>query len=277
MSHYSVAVIIKKEQMKDNTLENVVEKALAPFDENREVPLYTVHTKQDLIAKERLEYLLAIREREILKSGNTEFSFRFKKEFLETLDEKKVDIDSDEELYQEAIKRYDPDMIDEYGNVTSTYNPNSKWDWYEIVGGRWNNLLNLKDGSKGYLAEIKDVSFEPDKEEYNRALRFWKLYVDKREEELTEEEKNEIGFVFYSRKYFKDKYGSKEEYAKAMSSFSTYAILDSNGTWHEPGPMGWFGMSYASVKEEKKFIDKYMDIINKENPDNLIVIVDCHI
>lgn len=276
MSHYSVAVIIKKEQMKDNTLENVVEEALAPFDENREVPLYTVHTKQDLIAKERLEYLLAIREREILKSGNTEFSFRFKKEFLETLDEKKVDIDSDEELYQEAIKRYDPDMIDEYGNVTSTYNPNSKWDWYE-VGGRWSNLLTLKTGEKTDCDVIKEVSFEPDIKEYNKALRFWELYVEKNEEDLTEEEKDEIGFVFYKKEYFLEKYGSKEEYAKAMSSFSTYAILDSDGVWHEPGAMGWFGMSHASIKEEKKFTDNYMDIINREDPNNIIIIVDCHI
>ena len=275
MSHYSVAVIIKKGQ----SLEDALEKALAPFDENLEVPPYIAHTRKDLIEKERLEYLVAIREREILLSGNTEFNFRFKKEYLkETLEErlKKIDIISDEELYQEAIRMYSPDSIDEYGNVISTYNPNSKWDWYE-VGGRWSNLLTLKTGEKTDCDVIKEVSFEPDIKEYNKALRFWELYVEKNEEDLTEEEKDEIGFVFYKKEYFLEKYGSKEEYAKAMSSFSTYAILDSDGVWHEPGAMGWFGMSHASIKEEKKFTDNYMDIINREDPNNIIIIVDCHI
>lgn len=34
----------------------------------------------------------------------------------------------------------------------STYNPKSKWDWYQL-GGRWSGMLKLKPGKKGELGE----------------------------------------------------------------------------------------------------------------------------
>lgn len=34
--------------------------------------------------------------------------------------------------------------IDDKGNLLTTYNPNSKWDWYSI-GGRWSGFLPLKE------------------------------------------------------------------------------------------------------------------------------------
>ena len=47
-------------------------------------------------------------------------------------------------------------MIDENGNIYSTYNPNSKWDWYTI-GGRWTGGLVTKEGretNSDYISEI---------------------------------------------------------------------------------------------------------------------------
>lgn len=35
-------------------------------------------------------------------------------------------------------------QIDDEGNLLSTYNPDSKWDWYSI-GGRWGGFLPLKE------------------------------------------------------------------------------------------------------------------------------------
>ena len=35
-------------------------------------------------------------------------------------------------------------QIDDEGNLLTTYNPNSKWDWYS-VGGRWSGFLPLKE------------------------------------------------------------------------------------------------------------------------------------
>ena len=38
--------------------------------------------------------------------------------------------------------------IDEDENLLSTYNPESKWDWYS-VGGRWDGFLHYKDADPG--------------------------------------------------------------------------------------------------------------------------------
>lgn len=39
--------------------------------------------------------------------------------------------------------------IDENENLLSTYNPDSKWDWYS-VGGRWGGFLHYKDTDPGF-------------------------------------------------------------------------------------------------------------------------------
>ena len=50
-----------------------------------------------------------------------------------------------------------------------------------------------------------------------------------------------------------NKYGSKEKYIEVSTAFSTYAVLTPDGEWHEPGEMGWWGISHASDEEEKKY------------------------
>jgi len=55
---------------------------------------------------------------------------------------------TDEELYQYGIDGYDTEDIGTDGEVYSTYNPNSKWDWF-VLGGRWSGSIQLKDGAKG--------------------------------------------------------------------------------------------------------------------------------
>lgn len=42
-----------------------------------------------------------------------------------------------------------PGQLGRYGRLT---NPNAKWDWW-LVGGRWNGLLQMKDGREGRLGK----------------------------------------------------------------------------------------------------------------------------
>ena len=44
----------------------------------------------------------------------------------------------------------DKDRVAEVGDVSSGLNPNAKWDYY-CIGGRWKNMLLLKDERKGNL------------------------------------------------------------------------------------------------------------------------------
>lgn len=55
-------------------------------------------------------------------------------------------------------------MIDEDGNLLSTYNPNSKWDWY-TEGGRFSGSLITKNGrevNEDWVSKINwDKTYTP--------------------------------------------------------------------------------------------------------------------
>lgn len=189
------------------------------------------------------------------------------------------------------------------GNLLSTYNPNSKWDWYSI-GGRWRNVLltkidnedviseesledllngdnNLKKESpEGYKwvdgARIKDIDFKKAmkfKNTYNNAIRFWELIV----EEKTLKDEEEKPFTMYEKEYYMERYGTKENFAKMESIFTTWALLDETG-WHEKGKMGWWAMNDSTKDSELLFLEKFTETLNKpENQNKYLIIVDCHI
>ena len=63
---------------------------------------------------------------------------------------------TDDECYKYEAQLYEKDMIDKNGDLLSTDNPNSKWDWYQ-TGGRWCGYLTKKSGEKtdeDYVSEI---------------------------------------------------------------------------------------------------------------------------
>ena len=280
MSHYTVAVITDKL--------NKIGEMLAPYSENMEVEPYVDETKEAIInsAKERKERVLQRKE---------------KGEELDKYDIEYLNANTDEELYKLQI--YEDESYDKNGNHLTTYNPNSKWDWYEI-GGRWNKILLVKEEVKdieegtpswGNLdsinkkapegfkwvtgAKIKDIEFEKAIEfnnAYNKSIRFWELYVEGQEPQ-NEEEKEMIKWEIYKKEYYIERYETKENYAKINSIFTTWALLDEKG-WHEKGEMGWFAMANDTKDSELLFIEKFTETIQKpENQDKYLVIVDCHI
>ena len=280
MSHYTVAVITDKL--------NKIGEMLAPYSENMEVEPYVDETKEAIInsAKEKKERVLQRKE---------------KGEELDKYDIEYLNANTDEELYKLQI--YEDESYDKNGNHLTTYNPNSKWDWYEI-GGRWNKILLVKEEVKdieegtpswGNLdsinkkapegfkwvtgAKIKDIEFEKAIEfnnTYNKSIRFWGLYVEGQEPQ-NEEEKEMIKWEIYKKEYYIERYETKENYAKINSIFTTWALLDEKG-WHEKGEMGWFAMANDTKDSELLFIEKFTETIQKpENQDKYLVIVDCHI
>ena len=158
---------------------------------------------------------------------------------------------------------------DEDGETT-TYNPNSKWDWYSI-GGRWSDGDNV--------IQIKDFKLYDDLDDDTIALykRAWDSFEGK--SELSEEDTKAIfgDFRMWNDKYYLDRYGTCENYIKAMSSNIPYAFVDANG-WYEKGQMGWWGCDNAtqeSIEDYTEFAEKYFTA--KENQNKYIVWVDCHI
>ena len=269
MSHFNIAVITK-----GKPTEAKIAELLAPYDENLEVP-HTV-TKSQIIAegKEQIDNRKPIYD-EYLKSpekfAQEHSSYQveyYSKDFPRELGY------TDEEIYNKQIKYYEGDKILSNGDVISTYNPNSKWDWYD-VGGRFSGMLETLNGKCNY-ARIKDVINLTDKKEGAKARRFWELYVDG-EPPVTEDDKEILGrFHFYRKEYYIEHYKTKENYERYCSTFLTYAAITKDGTWHQQGEMGWWGMS--SGDDEMGWCDRYRELIfDDAEDDDYITIIDCHI
>lgn len=274
MSHYSVAVFT------NNNSSETAESLLEPYYEGLSVPHYI--TKQELIVNSRQR---TERERNSFYKDYLKNPDAFLNEYKNSPSHisyvtkelpKKFEW-TDEEHYKNELSYYEEEQIKEDGSVFEDYNPNSKWDWYEI-GGRFSDTIPLKDGGFTDEADMCDVKIDNiDKEQYNRAKRFWELYVDGAEPE-NEEETKIVKHSFYRVNYYRDRWDSAEDYAEDCSGFGFYSAVMPDGEWLEAGSMGWFGMSAATPDDEKAWRKKTKDILKKAQEENWhITIVDCHI
>ena len=233
MSHFTVAVLHRPDQD--------IEALLAPYDESLAEEKYIEFTRQEAIDHVRKHY-------------------------------KNMADKSDDECWHYLADDAGEGMVDEDGNIYSTYNRKSKWDWWS-EGGRWSGMLRLKDGGTADSARIGDIDFTPEEDVYQRALRFWDVIVE-HQTKLP----NEDFFSFYNENYYRQYYGDRETYARTMAGFSTYAVVTPDGVWHQKGQMGWWGMSSETADEAKAWESEYMKRFIEGQDENLILtIVDCHI
>ena len=216
-----------------------IDELLAPYDESIRVAPYKVFTKQEAVSYVRKNYP------------------EFAKE-------------TDEACWKYLAESY---KADSEGNLYDDFNPNGKWDYYEIGGG-FENSLRLKDGRRVNSAKLKDIDFSLAEEEYQGALRCWDIIVEHKPLEPNEEKP----FSFVSEEYYRERYGTRENYIKSCATFYTYAVITPNGIWHEPDRMGWFGMSNVSPAQEaeweREFHKKFLE---NEKPEMVLTVVDCHV
>ena len=233
MSHFTVAVLHRPDQD--------VETLLAPYDESLRVEKYIEFTRQEAIDHVRKHYA-------------------------------KMADKTDDECWHYLADDAGEGMTDEEGNIYSTYNPKSKWDWWS-EGGRWSGMLKLKDGGTADTARIGDIDFTPEEAEYKRALRFWDVIVEHKPQHPGED-----FFSIYRDEYYRQYYGDRETYARTMAAFSTYAVVTPDGEWHQKGQMGWWGMSSETPDEAKSWEADYMKrFIETADPELILTVVDCHI
>lgn len=232
MSHFSVMVIG----------EDYVDQ-LAKFNEDIEMPRYVKYTKAQLIEQKRKEiedykngiYAEYLKDREAYACScrNMKHLDYVRNEFPKSLKWKEP------RLYEEAIKCYSPEEIGLEGEVYTTENPNSKWDWY-VVGGRWAGMLKLKDGIVGIPPNFSYGWEEKEK----------KKIID-------------ANMVDIARK----------SQISNIDNITCFVFLK-DGVWHEKGEMGWF----ACVTDEKTdWEDQFKKLVRELPEDSLITIVDCHI
>ena len=115
------------------------ESNLEMYDESLEVEKYVKYTKDEAIDKVKQERALRY-ENAVKALDDSELPERSRQYYQDVVD--KGLFISYEDAWKEA-KGWGYD-IDEVENLVTTYNPNSKWDWYSI-GGRWDNYIYLKE------------------------------------------------------------------------------------------------------------------------------------
>ena len=236
MSHFSIAIIHEDNESIDDVL--------APYDENMEI-IYT-KSKAEHIAKFRedtLDYMKSVTYKEYeadpeeyIEECNNPKHIEYITSFKERLSW------TDEQAYVEQIKYYEPEQINKDGSTNETYNPDSKWDWYQL-GGRWSGMLIPKAGTTSAIHGSKSL-------------------LDDRPEDKTKFDSillKDIDWDITNNPY----------------KFSTFALIINN-KWYESGSMGWFGISSNNKEPEdwNNFVTKTIDDANQ----NLrLSIVDCHI
>ena len=279
MSHFTVLVIG----------ENIDEK-LAPYSEELSVKPY-IDIKREEVEKRHTEI-----RKESLMSSFKQFQayldgYRGKARGTPAYLRKYAN----EMSLSEFASEYYGQEIDENGNLLSTYNPDSKWDWYQI-GGRWAGLLRVKDDTNGNRgnpsllmdefeyksnevdsAQFGDIDWEKmshDPEAEKKLRDFWELAVNTD----VDDEKRLDQFILYKPQYYLDMYKTVDEYIRRLTLFSTYAVVTDDGVWHGKGDMGWFGMSSESDDEALDWDNEYWNrFLANLNPDTVITILDCHI
>lgn len=127
MSHFIVTVALKygpADEVKDE-----LNRVLDRFDENKEVEPYGAETVEEITS--------------------TELYLNWKAEMHPNLSQ------------DEALKLWlgEDVQFDAEGRRITTYNPDSKWDWW-VVGGRWEGYLTLKSGEKVDVAEVSELAPE---------------------------------------------------------------------------------------------------------------------
>ena len=281
MSHFTVAVF---------STDGDYEKLLAPFNENLEVEAYVDLCKEEVIEQfedvksqilDRSDAFLVEKQEEMLSKGSSILEMSPK---------------------QFAKWYWDSDLNEE-GALMTTYNPNSKWDWY-VVGGRWSGMLIVKDdaeGERGSLgvfgydrekespvptgyrcvdhAKVSDIEWDVMREvELQEKKMLWKKYMTEYAEKMlhakTEEEKES------ERRWLLMTYGmrsdvTEEKYLDNSTGFTTFAVITPDGAWHERGAMGWFGIVQG---EEDDWAERYKErFLDTADPDWYLTVVDCHI
>ena len=185
MSHFCGLVILTPEYEKE--LDDAIEK----YSESIEVPEYLVRE-------------VSVDEKKNFVKYYTGKKFYTKKSFEKLYAEKGADWNSNNWKKNEKG----------VWQIYSTYNPDSKWDWW-CLGGRWTNCIKTKKGEFVDECTLGEIDFKPYPEDCYEDAENWKGEPCKR---LKEEH--------------------KFHYAKGDMPFCI--IID--GVWYERGEMGWWAM-----------------------------------
>jgi hypothetical protein len=133
MTHFTVGIIVAKGEP---NVESFVAGQMDPYYEHSEAEPYVCYSVQQAAA----DIASTIHRLELIISRNEPvYDLAKCRENLEQLRAM-----TPEQKYQEYIKRHED--FNHRGEPISTYNPESKWDWY-VIGGRWDGWITGQEAS----------------------------------------------------------------------------------------------------------------------------------
>lgn len=302
MSHFAVLVLFSPQE----NPEAAIERLLAPYSENLEVPEYLEKCgcyglKASIEAGEEADRAAPLTIEEYRKSYWTMSP--------DNRPEWSVHIQDWSHARQFALDshpmkdQFDPECEDCHGtgSYLTTYNPQSKWDWWQI-GGRWTGELdgdydprqdienqewcNICDGT-GNRSDMEYWADPANVENTRVSANLSALEVA-----LTGKSSPPSIPAHYVRVHWCNGCSGKgmrtkwptnwTEYKGDIKpanqialSFTPYAIVTPDGEWVERGKMGWFGMS-SNEKGDDEWRKIYEETLEK-HLDCMAAIVDCHI
>lgn len=242
MTHFICGVIVPREEI--DFAEEYISETLEKYSEDYEVEPYIQETKENL--EKGFEKW---KEEKKQKLADPSIKLEdYELEYVENGKLKEISIKD----WLKSWHDYGDDKFDKEGNLLSTSNPNSFFDWY-VVGGRWDGLFyedyeskNATGGGgelKNNIIPIKDLI---------------KKYKNK-EEELN---------------------NKKEKILRALSNEeqedNPYLIrhIVVNGGVYQSREMGWFG-TYNEKIGENDWKEEYLKLL-EEYQNDFMINLDCH-
>ena len=171
--------------------------------------------------------------------------------FIEKFQELFADFDNQYEEHGEdwngsRWKKNDDGVWEEW----STYNKNSKWDWYSL-GGRWSKCIKTKSGEFVDECFLDEIDWSPFK---------------------TEDYEEETKKDWSGNEYRKLKDSVKYHYTENDVPFCL--IID--GVWYERGKMGWWAC-VSDEKEKGDWNEEFMNLIKALPEKSIVANYDFHI
>ena len=139
MTHFTVGIIVPSHEF--SKLQAFIAEQMAPYDESLEVDPYVCYSLEQ--AQEDLTRDITRFER-IIQRKDASYNLEKCQEHLE-----KLRVTTPDEKYCENVEYHE--HFNSKGEPTSTYNPDSKWDWY-VIGGRWDGWINDRDISNNSVS-----------------------------------------------------------------------------------------------------------------------------
>lgn len=144
------------------------------------------------------------------------------------------------------------------------YNPDAKWDWYEI-GGRWKDSLKLKSGKHVDSALVKDIDISFDMGRYDIALKYWDDVMS-----------GALVPILESRQTFLQNFISRENYAALQAIFYYPYVINHKGEWHQMWGETWQTTLPNRLEWAQKFYTNFIRPIINLRESYRLTVVDIH-